>query len=126
MKKFSRIEKNEIINNVINKFMREWEDEYFRHEIFVEYRLENGKIIEIETSDAVDYTDKNYYMRIDLHDPRKGHMTWRYDSEFAIGRYWIDEYSGDGDVTWKCDNTIKQYIKRGMNKIFNGMETEKD
>ena len=126
MEKFNRNEKNEIINNVINKFMCEWEDEFERHEMSVEYKLKNGKIIEIETYESVDYNDKNYYMRIDLHDPRKGHMTWRYDSVFTIGRYWINEYSGDGDKNWKCDNTINRYIKSALNKIFKGMETEKD
>lgn len=124
MKKIKRNEKSEIINNMINKFMNEWGDEFSRHEMYAEYKLENGKIIEIETYGSEDYTDKNYYMRIDLHDPRKDHMTWRYDSEFVIGRYWADDY--DGGEIWKCDNTIKRYIKNALNKIFKGMETEKD
>lgn len=127
MKKFSRIEKLEIIDNVINKFMHEWDEEFWnRHEMCVEYKLANGKIIEIETYGSEDYSDKNYYMTIDLHDPREGYMTWRYESEFVIGKYWIDEYYGEGDNNWKCDNTIKRYIKNALNKIFKGMETEKD
>ena len=122
---YNRIEKKEITNNVINKFMNEWEgDMWSRYEMNVEYKLNNGKIIEIGTYDNEDYSDKNYYMTIDLHDPREDHMTWRYESEFIIGRYWVSDY--DGDNIWKCDNTIKSYIKKALNKIFKGMAHEED
>lgn len=125
MKRFDKVEKQEIINKVINKFMKEWDEYYNRHEMNVEYKLKNGKIIEIGTYGSEDWDDKGYYMTINLHDPRKSAMTWRYDSEFKIGHWWCNEY-GDGDNVWKCDNTIKGYIKTGLNKIFKGIENEKD
>ena len=52
---YNRIEKKEITNNVINKFMNEWEgDMWSRYEMNVEYKLNNGKIIEIGTYDNED------------------------------------------------------------------------
>lgn len=129
MKKYSKNEKQEIINKVINLFMNEWDDDSSRHECGIEYELPNGKIIEIEVYDENEgcgcVEDGKYFMKIDLHDPREDYMTWRYNSEFIVGRYYItNDFEGYND--WKCDNSIKTYIRSGINKIFKGLETEKD
>ena len=111
MKTYTNTEKREIINKVINKFMKVWEDEYERHEIYEEYKICGDKKINIEVYDSGDYTDRNYYMNIHVYDKKNS-----YTEKFVVGRWWFNEY--DGGSNWKCDNTIKSFIKNMIKKIL--------
>lgn len=127
MEKYNRLEKTEIINKVTNLFMKEWSSNYLRYELCIEYKMPNGKIIEIETYDNEDsYYDAHgvgrgtYGMTIYIHD--HANDKYDYESQYIIGRWWSYDY---GDIVWKCDNTIKNYIRNGLNNIFRGLATEK-
>lgn len=130
MNKFTKIQKEEIINNVINGFWKE--NKRLEHDTYFEYDMADGRQIQIEIydgneNDPIDtwYGQKGfYYMKIDLYN-KDDYRGYGYNKEeYKVGYWWIELDQGYGDINWVKDTTINNFIKKGIKNILKGIEKE--